>query len=247
MGLARIFFDAGNTLIGLDRARLLSALWAGGFRVTEQALRRAESALRRDLDREIIERWEAGEVPRTGWIESRVWKDYWRRVLVSCGAAPDASDPLAERVLQVVRPASSWDRVEPDTEKVLEILASRGYRLGIVSNSSGTLLEHLERIGLARHFDVIVDSSDVGVEKPHPDIFQMAMARAGVTDPARCLHVGDVYAIDVLGATGAGLGAVLFDPEEAWDPSLAPEGAPPCARIRALSDLPALLEEKEGA
>ncbi len=46
-------------------------------------------------------------------------------------------------VLRVTRPASSWDRVEAGTDTALRELALRGYRLGIISNSSGTLAEHL--------------------------------------------------------------------------------------------------------
>jgi len=55
----------------------------------------------------------------------------------------------------------------------------------------------------------------VGVEKLDPRIFEMALARAGVR-PAEAVYVGDLYAVDVLGARGAGMEAILIDPGACW-------------------------------
>ena len=51
----------------------------------------------------------------------------------------------------------------------------------------------------------------VGVEKPDPEIFRIALRRAGV-EAAEAVHVGDLYAVDVVGARRAGLEPVLLDP-----------------------------------
>jgi HAD superfamily hydrolase (TIGR01509 family) len=144
---------------------------------------------------------------------------------------------MVESVLRVTRPASSWDRVESGTPALLHDLALAGVRLGVISNSSGTLSEHLARIGLADSFEVIIDSAHVGVEKPHPDIFHQALRMAGGVDASRALYVGDVYAIDVLGAAGAGLQALLFDPLGLWDASTLPAGMPECGTIASLQEL----------
>ncbi len=53
------------------------------------------------------------------------------------------------------------------------------------------------------------------MEKPDPGIFQHALSRCRHA-PARALHVGDLYAIDVVGARRAGLHAVLVDPHDDW-------------------------------
>lgn len=241
MTLEWIFFDAGNTLIGLNYSLLISALEAAGFRVDEMTLRRAERIARRALDRAILQRCGRGAPPRTGWVEQEVWHDFWRQALEICGASEGNLDELVRIVLEVTRPASSWDRIESSTWPTLNDLSMQGYRLGIISNSSGTLVEHLRRVGLAERFEVIVDSREVGVEKPHPDIFRLAMGRAGATDASRTLHVGDVYAIDVLGAASAGMHAMLFDPLQSWDPSSLPPGAPRCRILRTLAELPGLL------
>ena len=237
-----IFFDAGNTLIGLNYQLVVEALRAEGLDVREEALRSAETTARRDLDKAILSRWSSGSLPRTGWVEGKVWTSFWRQVIIACGGTPERSDRLVDAVLKVTRPASSWDRVDSTTPGVLDELAARGHRLGVISNSSGTLHDHLERIGLAGRFEIIIDSSRVGVEKPHPEIFRLALRQAGDLDATGALYVGDVYAIDVLGAAGAGMSAILFDPQGIWDPGWLRAGDPPCRRLRSLSELPAFIE-----
>jgi HAD superfamily hydrolase (TIGR01549 family) len=241
LNLEWIFFDAGNTLIGLNYHLLISALDAAGFRVDELTLRRAERSARRVLDRAILERWRGGALPRTGWIESGVQRDFWRQILELSGATPYQADALVDTVLEVTRPAGSWDRVESSTLPALDALSDAGYRMGIISNSSGTLVEHLRSIGMARRFELIIDSHDVGVEKPHPDIFRLALETSGAS-ASSSLYVGDVYAIDVLGAASAGMHAMLFDPLGGWDPTALPPGAPVCRTLHSLGDLRGLLE-----
>ena len=237
-----VFFDAGNTLLGLNYQTLLSALAADGFRVEEMTLRRAEMSARRDLDRAILTRWNEGSVPRTGWVEEKVWRAFWRQVLELSGATSYDADALTTTVLRVTRPASSWDRVDSTTLPTLRELASRGYRLGIISNSNGTLRDQLDRLGMSERFEMIVDSSEVGVEKPHPEIFQRALAQAGGVEADRALYVGDVYAIDVLGAAGAGMHSILFDPLGQHDQAALPAGAPACRTLGSLEELTALLD-----
>ena len=60
-------------------------------------------------------------------------------------------------------------------------------------------------------FEFVIDSGEVGVEKPDPRIFQIALERMGVS-AADALYVGDLYEVDVVGARAAGLDVVLLDP-----------------------------------
>src|SRR5581483_9680355 len=64
--------------------------------------------------------------------------------------------------------------------------------------------------GIADCFRTITDSGLVCHEKPHPAIFAAALNEMKVA-PERCLYVGDVYSVDYVGATKAGLQAILFD------------------------------------
>ena len=127
-----------------------------------------------------------------------------------------------------------WSRVMPDTPAFLEWLVAQGYFVGVISNSTGTLEGQLARLGLARYFQAIWDSAIVGIQKPHPQIFKLALQGAGV-DGSEAIFVGDTYATDVGGAQLAGLTGVLMDGVGAY-----PDAA--CPRISSLPELARILE-----
>ena len=98
-----------------------------------------------------------------------------------------------------------FDDVEPFLREV-----SKTHRLGVVSNFDGRLRRILADLGLAKYFEHIVISSEVGCEKPHKDIFLHAASLFGVS-PGQCLHIGDDERRDLEGATSAGMNALLVD------------------------------------
>jgi len=73
----------------------------------------------------------------------------------------------------------------------------------------------LERCGILDCFRTITDSGLVGYEKPHPAIFEAALRGMDVA-PEQSLYVGDMYSVDYLGATQAGMQAILFDVSGAY-------------------------------
>jgi putative hydrolase of the HAD superfamily len=79
----------------------------------------------------------------------------------------------------------------------------------VISNADGRVRGLLEAAGVADRLELILDSSEVGLEKPDARIFHEGARRIGV-EPADCAYVGDIYEIDVAGAQGAGLQAVLI-------------------------------------
>src|SRR5439155_26572101 len=100
-----------------------------------------------------------------------------------------------------------------------------GARAAAISNSNGSAETLLASVGLGPYLDFVVDSGEVGVEKPNPRIFELALARAGVA-AAEAAYIGDFYSIDVRGAAAAGLRAVLLDPGRFWvtrDCAMAPD------------------------
>ncbi|NNF38011.1 MAG: HAD-IA family hydrolase [Gemmatimonadetes bacterium] len=109
-----------------------------------------------------------------------------------------------------------WTRTDPETPAALERLLDDGYRLGVVSNADGRMPGLIEQVGLAPYFEFVVDSHLVGVAKPDARIFHEALdrlAERGDAPRAReCLYVGDLYAVDVVGARGAGLRPLLLEP-----------------------------------
>ena len=65
-------------------------------------------------------------------------------------------------------------------------------------------------LGVAQYFDAIISGADVGLAKPHPGIFQSALAAIQV-DPHEALFVGDSLKTDIVGAKAAGMRAVLIE------------------------------------
>ena len=92
----------------------------------------------------------------------------------------------------------------------LRALHATGLRLAIVSNSDGTLEERLAREGICQAgpgagvpMSIVIDSAAVGVAKPDPAIFTIALDACGVA-PERVVHVGDAVGADVAGAGALG-------------------------------------------
>jgi putative hydrolase of the HAD superfamily len=118
----------------------------------------------------------------------------------------------------------------PDAADVIRELARRGYRLGLVSNTTRPLdaPRVLKEIGVADCFEVSVLSATHGRRKPHPAMFLDAVESMQV-QPKCSAYVGDQPERDVAGArrAGFGLSIILLQPGEAWeepaDPALRPE------------------------
>jgi FMN phosphatase YigB (HAD superfamily) len=83
-------------------------------------------------------------------------------------------------------------------------LAAAGLRLAVVSNWDIGLRDHLAVLGLDAVVDIVITSAEAGSPKPTPAVFELALARLGVDDPARAVHIGDAAA-DEEGAQAAGL------------------------------------------
>ena len=122
-----------------------------------------------------------------------------------------------------------WRQTENGTAQVLEELKNRGYILAVVSNSDGRIESAFAHTGLTGYFDFFIDSFNVGIEKPHPGIFLLATERA-IVAPEQAAYVGDLYAVDVVGARKAGLLPILYNP---FDGNRDRD----CLSIRSLSDL----------
>ncbi|HEX9901189.1 MAG TPA: HAD family hydrolase [Candidatus Methylomirabilis sp.] len=95
--------------------------------------------------------------------------------------------------------------------ELLETLQTRGLRLALICNTGRTpgkmLRLVLERLGLARSLSVLSFSDEVGLRKPHPEIFHRTLSALGAS-PAEAAHVGDDVTTDVAGARGVGMRAI---------------------------------------
>jgi len=120
----------------------------------------------------------------------------------------DDPDAFIEAEHQVWRPAH---QMLGSAQAMLDALRGRGLKTGLVANSwpepSRVLRRDVEEAGLSDLLDVLVFSDDVGVRKPHAEIFLTALRRLGV-DPIDAMFVGDGLATDVQGAAEVGMTTV---------------------------------------
>lgn len=154
------------------------------------------------------------------------WPAYLGAYLSSVGV--EADDEVLARALALWRTPSTglWTHsVAHHVASLRDIEARADVRLGIISNSDGTIEQVLADQQIAQvgegpgvAVEVIVDSHLVGVAKPDPAIFPFALDVMGLA-PGRCAYVGDSYRNDVEGAAAAGMTPVHVDPHR-----LGPEG-----------------------
>jgi putative hydrolase of the HAD superfamily len=136
-------------------------------------------------------------------------------------------------------------RLVPGTVEMLEMVKERGYAIGLVSDVAWGLpsdypQRDMEYFRLTEYFDDLVFSTDVGLRKPHPKMFKIALSNLGA-EASGSLFVGNSLQCDVKGALGVGMTAVLkrsgyYQPDD----SIVPD-----ARVDQWSDLVAILDENE--
>ena len=196
-----VFFDRDNTLLHGDpsfqEARNAKiAAWGGqcGTITYEQSM-------------ELFAR--AG-YPETGLksIEQEIafWRHYYRELLIWSGVT-ERLDERAEELHQM-----TWlkgYRLFPETLEVLDWFRSRGFRMGVISDTSPSLPLTLEAAGISQYFDCAVCSDLVGAMKPEPAIYQAALDALGVT-AEESLYVDD-YDVEADGARAMGFTAFHID------------------------------------
>jgi putative hydrolase of the HAD superfamily len=238
-GITAILLDAGGVLVFPTRELLLPPLAAAGVSLDVDMLERAHyrAMLVQDL---------AAAPPAPGtW-----WREYLAGFVAECGVTGDRCAALAAEVAEATRD-HSWASVGSGAADGLRALAALGLPLGVVSNSDGTVAAELRRLGVCYAPDghepaaaieragvrvgVVVDSAAVGVSKPDPAIFRIALDALGVPPSRTVLHVGDSLRYDVTGALAAGLQPVHLDP---YGFCPAPHGH---VHVRALAELAVML------
>ena len=210
--LRAVAFDYGDTL--------------GDLRVAEQKLLETYVEIRRMLEEQAHR--DLPEAPDliqnvTVWVMGQVGASYARHELEELDVLDLFEQALAalgvevprELVQQIheleYRAVVSTRTVPPENLQALAELKSRGLKLGLVSNAHflpALLLEDFERLGLVEHMDVIVTSSQLGLRKPHPAIFERLLAELDVS-PGEAMFVGDKVREDVVGPKELGMRAVL--------------------------------------
>ncbi len=240
MPVRAVFFDAGDTLVHkwvLKAERFLWLCRQAQTPVPDDPILQREGA--RAQERYFQNRQQHED------RDSRDWFIRMNRLgLEGMGLSGPDLDALAATILDISKTLPQRSGVlDPEAIPLLKSLRASGYRLAIISNWDGTLVDILRPSGLSGYFDAVLDSDVVGSRKPEARMFEIACAACGVR-PEEAVHVGDSPGADVLGALKAGITPVLLDPLDLFS-----EGYPGLPgryeRIQRLSELPELLAFKQ--
>jgi len=141
-------------------------------------------------------------------------KDWWRELtdLVLREVAPEIGELDRDNFFEVAyehfAESGVWE-LYPDVIGLLKQLHRR-FQLAIVSNFDGRLRVILERLGISKYFGHIFVSSEIGADKPDPEIFRRALKVLHL-QPGGVLHVGDDPERDWHAAAIAGLSIFKLD------------------------------------
>lgn len=211
-----ILLDAGGVMLFPAPELVLPPLRAAGLDPSLADLERAHYRAMADGD-------DPGRPPpSSGW-----WLEYLRDYVAECGVpAADVGTVAADIV--GLTDGFSWTHVGPGVGEALRGIAALRVPLGIVSNSTGEVEQVLRRLDVCYAMDggadaggcrgievgVVLDSAVVGVSKPDPRIFGLALDALGIPAASSdtVVHVGDSVRYDVTGALAAGVRPLHLDP-----------------------------------
>ena len=239
MSYRLLCLDAGFTLLTPRRTladALSGVLSEDGHAVSEDEMRAAW---------EEADRWFWDEYHRPGndtWSDDQRIEAYWRQyhsvMLGRLGV--EARNEMLDRILASQFAADSWEAY-PDTEPMLDAVRRMGVRIGVVSDWGSNLRRILAELELDRYLDFVLPSGAVGLAKPNPAFYRMALEEAAV-EPSDAIMVGDSYRADVRGAWAAGMDAVWLDRHEGMSITPADEPMPTdVRRIGSLDELPEIV------
>lgn len=217
-----MFLDAGGTLIHEHPSRFelyVQAAREVELAVTPQSMHAAMHAVHDTLPREIDGHFRYTQ----GWFEHFIAAVFVERLGLPAARLATVRARLIERF---ARPDTY--RLFPGALELCCTLRDRGLVVGLISNWSERLPEILRGLGLDRALDFALVSALERREKPEPEIFELALRRAGVR-AERAVHLGDDLVRDVHGARALGILPVLIDRSRAHH-------SPGCATVHDLPE-----------
>jgi HAD superfamily hydrolase (TIGR01662 family) len=239
-----IFFDLGSTLL------YAKAPWPPIFQKADQALAAVLQQANIPFDAQALYQEFSGFLDayyadrEKGTIEKTT--PVALRELLAQAGFPNVDESTIRAAIDAMYSVTqqNW-YLEEDALPTLDILTQRGYRLGIISNTSDdkNVQQLIDRHGLRHYFDHIVTSAGCGVRKPDPRIFQIALDHFQ-TRPEAAVMIGDTLEADILGANQMGIYSIWLT-RRATIPDEEELTIQPQAVISTLADLPSLLDEIE--
>jgi putative hydrolase of the HAD superfamily len=223
-----VFFDFYNTLATHHPPR--EEAWVNACR--ELGIEIEAKALFNSLPAaDMYWRDEESRLPmdkRTPEEKIELYTEYATRILQ--GAGIEISRDTALQLLAKIQ-QHKWEfKAYDDALPILKELKNRGLTIGLISNVVKDMESTYSELGIQPYLDFKVTSSEVGCDKPSPEIFMAALNKAKVK-PEESIFVGDQYHLDIVGARGVGIKAVLIDRND-YSPEITD-----CPRIHSLTEI----------
>ena len=155
-----------------------------------------------------------------------------RLAMIECGYSAVDSQNLAEGAFTAFIDARHQVTFFEGVEETLSNL-SKSYTLIAITNGNIAL----QRLAISDYFSHAYNAEDLGITKPNPDIYKVALQDAAI-DIAETLHIGDCPKNDITAAQQAGLRVIWFNPEnKPWTGTVAPD-----ATITKITELSSILQ-----
>ncbi len=209
--IAGIFFDFGGTLFDYYPSNI--EMWIKIAKRLGVDISLDDPRIREGM------RKQSTEFERLGKPFSQISKTELHTLNCHVLAALEIDGKDAQPIIDAeftAREEGTMFQLYSDAPETLRKIKQMGIKIGLLSNTTKRLAAlrrpTMEENGILHFFDTIILSVEVGFEKPQKEIFQIALQKLGINNPAQAMHVGDSPITDVKGARNAGLIPVLFDP-----------------------------------
>lgn len=226
-----IMMDIDNTLLDFDAAErkaLLETLQQFSLPCDEAAISRYH-----EINSSLWGELNKGKIRRDKLVVER-----FDRFVKEVGAAAKATELNRAYTEHLATHAD----VIPGAEEALQELAEVATMIAVSNGTESVERGRLKLSGFEKYFDDIFISEAVGVSKPNPKIFQMAMRKLGIEHSDKVLVVGDSLSADIQGGVNAGLDTCWVNMKGLENES----GLTPTYEVKALSELyPIVMEEDE--
>ncbi|XP_056649225.1 rhythmically expressed gene 2 protein-like [Diorhabda sublineata] len=167
------------------------------------------------------------EHPMYGRNTGLGWENWWKILVKESFKSCDLNiedkklDDVASHLINMYKTSKVWQLTD-GANGLLSYIRSKGIPMGVISNYDPRLSSTLTNTKLRHYFQFVLTSYEIGFEKPDPNIFLEAMAKANIRglQPIECLHIGDQKCLDYDGARKCGWNAILINADKKKYPDI---------------------------
>ena len=199
-----LLFDFGDTLastVPTYTERIMSALRESGYQFSNQEFN--DSYLRTDYI--IYKNYE-----KNGDITPNQHRSWLFENLRKFLKLEDDAKTIRDNVKNNMKRINFKRVLLNNVSDILNQLSKMNFTLAILSNNDGKVDQKCKQLGIYDYFELIVDSSNVGIVKPNLKIFNYTLKELGL-EASECIHIGDLYGADILAAINAGIDPIWLN------------------------------------